>query len=171
MVGVQERWFRSVRLTPQPGVIMRDSFERVAVVTAPATVIWATLHDVSLLASYSRHLGPVTTIEPGRRWKVPLQDRVGLLKLSAPFDVAIVEDIATAVVSIRASGRDKGPGTQLAVEASVRISQEKGNTQLNLAGSYELTGKVVTLGAAVARRRAATMIDEFWTNLTADLTP
>lgn len=148
---------------------MEDTFERTGLVTVPPAEVWARLHDVDLLASYSSHLGPVTTIEPGQRWKVSLEDRLGLLKLSAPFDVEIVEETAPLEVSIRASGRDRGPGTRLGVEASIRIDQTDGDTLLTLIGSYDLTGKAVTLGAGVARRRAATMIDEFWTNLTADL--
>jgi carbon monoxide dehydrogenase subunit G len=130
---------------------------------------WATLHDVDQLAAYSSHLGPVTTVEPDRRWKVSLQDRVGPFKLSAPMDVVIVEETSLVEISIRASGQDRGPGTRLVVEASVRLDQANGETQLALSGTYDLRGRVASLGGAVARRQAETMIDEFWTNLTTGL--
>ncbi|MGD2042413.1 MAG: SRPBCC domain-containing protein [Acidimicrobiia bacterium] len=148
---------------------MRGSFERTTRTTASPSDAWATLHDVDQLAAYSSHLGPVTTVEPDRRWKVSLQDRVGPFKLSAPMDVAIVEETSLVEISIRASGQDRGPGTRLVVEASVRLDQANGETQLALSGTYDLRGRVASLGGAVARRQAETMIDEFWTNLTTGL--
>lgn len=145
---------------------MRGEFERSGRIAAAPADVWATLHDVDQLASFSSNLGAVTVVEPDRRWKTSLQDRVGLLKLSAPMDVEIVEETEMAEVSIRASGQDRGPGTRLAVEASVRIEQIDGATQLTLTGWYDLKGKVARLGGAVARRQAESMIDEFWANLT-----
>jgi carbon monoxide dehydrogenase subunit G len=85
------------------------------------------------------------------------------------MDVVIVEKTSLVEISIRASGQDRGPGTRLLVEASVRLDQANGETKLALSGTYELRGRVATLGGAVARRQAETMIDEFWTNLTAAL--
>ncbi|MFZ0014837.1 MAG: SRPBCC family protein [Acidimicrobiia bacterium] len=148
---------------------MRDSFQRTARVAASPADVWATLHDVDRLASYSSHVGEVTTAEPDRLWKTSLQDRKGPLRLSAPMDVELVEETEAAEISIRASGQDRGPGTKLAVTASVRLDPSDGGTQLTLSGSYELRGRGVTLGAAVARRQANTMIDEFWANLIAGL--
>ena len=148
---------------------MRGSFERTAHIAASPTDAWATLHDVDQLASYSSHLGPVITVEPDRLWKTSLQDRVGPFRLSAPMDVEILEETAMVEVSIRASGQDRGPGTRLVVEASVRIDQTARDTHLTLKGTYDLSGRAATLGAAVARRQAETMIDEFWSNLTAGL--
>lgn len=148
---------------------MRGMFERSTRIAASPDEAWATLHDVDKLATFSSHLGPVTTVEPDRLWKTSLQDRVGPFKLSAPMDVEIVEETVMASVSIRASGQDRGPGTRLVVEASVRLHQTNDETLLTLMGSYDLRGRVVTLGAAVARRQAETMIDEFWANLTVDL--
>lgn len=148
---------------------MRGSFERSTQIAASPADTWATLHDVEELASFSSHVGPVTTVEIDRRWKTSLQDRAGPLKLSAPMTVEIVEETAMVEVSIRASGRDRGPGTKLVVEASVRIDQVNGGIRLTLQGSYDLRGRVATLGAGVARRQAETMIDEFWANLTGGL--
>jgi carbon monoxide dehydrogenase subunit G len=148
---------------------MRGSFERTTLIAASPADAWAALHNVDRLASYSSHLGTVTTIEPDRLWKTSLQDRVGPLRLSAPMDVELVAETPTVEVSIRASGRDRGPGTRLVVEASVRLDGINGGTQLSLTGWYDLRGRAATLGAAVARRQAELMIDEFWANLTADL--
>jgi carbon monoxide dehydrogenase subunit G len=145
---------------------MRDSFNRGARTTAPPTRIWEILHDVDLLASFSSHLGPVTPVEHGRSWSVPLQDRVGPLKLSAPMQVEIVEETPELEVAIRASGQDRGPGTKLDVEAVVRLDPADEGTDLSLTGSFALKGRVAMLGASVARRQADKMIDEFWSNLT-----
>lgn len=109
---------------------MRASFERSTQIGASPATAWATLHDVDQLASYSSHLGPVSVVEPDRRWRVSLQDRVGPFRLSAPMDVELVEETGLAEVSIRASGQDRGPGTRLVVEASVRIDQTTNDTYL-----------------------------------------
>lgn len=148
---------------------MRGSFERRTQVAASPADVWATLHDVDLLASYSSHLGPVTTVEPERVWRTTLQDRVGPLKLSAPMEVELVAETAMVEVSIRGSGQDRGPGTRLVVEASVLLDQTNGATHLSLKGWYDLSGRAASLGAAVVRRQAERMIDEFWRNLTAGL--
>lgn len=148
---------------------MRESFERSALIGASRGDAWATLHDVDRLASYSSHIGPVTIVQRDRRWMTSLQDRVGLLRLSAPMEVEVIAETAMAEISIRASGKDRGPGTRLLVEASIRIDQTSEGTQMNLHGRYDLRGKVASLGTAVAKRQAETMIDEFWSNLTADL--
>lgn len=148
---------------------MRGSFQRTTRTAAAPADVWETLHDVDRLASFSSHLGPVTTIEPDRLWKTSLQDRVGPFRLSAPMDVAIVDEIPAVEISIRALGQDRGPGTRLVVEASVRIDRTNGDTQLTLQGTYDLKGRVATFGVAVAKRQAETMIDEFWANLTSDL--
>lgn len=162
-------WGREIRLARRQPIAMRGSFQRTTRITATPADAWVTLHDVDQLATCSSHLGPVTTVEPDRAWKTSLQDRVGPFKLSAPMDVQIVEETAMVEVSIRASGRDRGPGTRLVVEAFVRLDQTNGHTQLTLKGTYDLRGRAATLGAAVARRQAETMIDEFWGNLTASL--
>lgn len=148
---------------------MRGSFDRSTPLAASPTDIWATLHDVDHLAACSSHLGPVTIIEPDQRWKTSLQDRVGPFKLSAPMDVEIIEESPLSEISIRASGQDRGLGTRLAVEATVQIHQTNGDAILALEGSYELKGRVASLGGTVARRQAETMIDEFWDNLTTGL--
>ena len=145
---------------------MRGSFQRTTRTTASPADIWASLHDVDQLATYSSHLGPVTVVEAGCRWRTSLQDRVGPLKLSAPMDVEIVAETDMVEVKIRASGQDRGPGTRLVVEASVRIDPTSGDTQLTLGGWYELSGRVARLGGPVAKRQAESMIDEFWSNLT-----
>ncbi|HEU4319749.1 MAG TPA: SRPBCC domain-containing protein [Acidimicrobiia bacterium] len=148
---------------------MRGSFQRSALLAVSLEDVWAGLHDVDRLASYSTHLGPVENIDPGERWKTSLQDRVGLVKLSAPMEVAIVEETHGERISIHATGRDKGPGTRLVVEATVRLTESGPDTELDLEGTYELTGRATRLGAAVARRQAESMVEEFWANLTTDL--
>jgi len=85
------------------------------------------------------------------------------------MDVEIVEEKPLEEVSIRASGQDRGPGTRLVVEALVRLDRLDGDTHLTLQGWFDLRGRGAKLGAAVARRQAEAMIDEFWTNLTASL--
>lgn len=144
---------------------MRGSFERSTRIAAAPTKVWETLHDVDLLASFSSHLGSVTVVDPDRTWTVSLQDRVGPVTLSAPMHVEIVQETREVEISIRASGRDRGPGTMLTVEATMRLDQSEDDV-LTLSGRFDMTGKVALLGATVARRQAEKIIDEFWSNLT-----
>lgn len=161
----------SFDIAPAEGQVsgMRGSFTRTTEVTAAPEEIWATIHDVDRLAGFSSHLGPVTVITDDRRWQVSLHDRVGPFKLSAPMDIELVAETDRVEVSIRASGKDRGPGTRLEVEASVRIDQTKHGSGLTLEGSYDLKGRIARLGGPVAKQQAETMIDEFWSNLTGSL--
>lgn len=151
------------------GDVVKGSFQRSALVAVSPADVWDALHDVDRLASYSSYVGPVETVEPGRRWKTSLQDRVGLLKLSAPMEVSVVEETEGESISINASGRDTGPGTRLVVDAQIRLGDSDGSTEMVLEGSYELTGRATRLGAGVARRQAESMVEEFWVNLTTDI--
>ncbi|HET9261309.1 MAG TPA: SRPBCC family protein [Acidimicrobiia bacterium] len=148
---------------------MRESFVRTARVEASPARVWEVLHDTNLLSSLSSHLGAVRVVEPGRAWEVSLKDRVGVLTLSAPMQVEILEETDEATISVRAFGQDRGPGTRLIVEATIRLDQTDAGTELNMSGWFELIGKVAMLGAGVARRQAGKMIDEFWSNLTKGL--
>lgn len=146
---------------------MQDSFERSMTIASAQETVWALLHDVDELASCSSHLGAVTTVEINRLWKATLEDRVGPFKLSALIDVEIISEDPMETVAIRASGQDRGLGTRLVVEAAVttRSADEPGTVDVVMQGSYDITGRVATLGAAVVRRQANSMLDEFWINL------
>jgi carbon monoxide dehydrogenase subunit G len=148
---------------------MKDTFERRMAVGLPLADAWTYLHDVDALASCSSYLQPVEVIEDGRRWSTVLQDRVGPFRLSAPVVVEILDERDLQSIEMRASGQDRGLGTRLRVDAAMqcRHSDDGDGTALVMRGTYDVTGRVAALGAAVVRRQAGTMIDEFWRNLEA----
>ena len=51
------------------------------------------------------------------------------------------------------------------IDAAARLSDAgPGRTRVHLSGSYEITGRVATLGAGVIRSKATKLIDTFCTN-------
>ena len=68
-------------------------------------------------------------------------------------------------VAIRARGEDRQIRSRIMIDAAARLSDAgPGRTRVRLSGSYEITGRVATLGAGVIRSKATKLIDTFCTN-------
>ena len=139
-------------------------------------MVWPRLLDVQAVASWLPIMHSVTEVSTGTdsidgsSFQAGFEDRVGPFSLRADLHIEVSGVHDGEEVSIRARGEDRQIRSRIMIDAAARLSDAApGQTRVQLVGSYEITGRVATLGAGVIRSKATKLIDTFCTNATAGL--
>lgn len=141
------------------------SFSRELELACPAGSCWATLTDVPTLVSWISVLDEGHEIEPLQRYTAVLMDKVGPFRLKANLDITLTDVQPGSRVRLRAAGEDRQVGSRISVDAQLRLAARDDGTALSVDGSYEVAGRVATLGAGTIRKKADKLLDEFFGNL------
>jgi carbon monoxide dehydrogenase subunit G len=137
-------------------------FQRDIVVAADRATCWAVLTDVPLLVSWISIVGDAQELARLERYRAVLIDRMGPFKMRADLDIAVDNVEQNEHVHVRAAGEDRGVGSRLAVDATLRLAESGPGTLISTSGTYEVVGKVATLGAGVIQKKATKILDEFF---------
>ena len=155
---------------------MREAADREFVVEAPRDEVWPRLLDVEAVASWLPIMHSVTEVSSGRSgidgssFQAAFEDKVGPFSLRADLHIEVAGVRESEEVSIRARGEDRQIRSRIMIDAACTLADEgPGCTRVRLSGTYEITGRVATLGAGVIRSRANKLIDTFCTNATTGL--
>ncbi len=141
---------------------MREEINRELLVEADRADVWEQLTDVEEVAAWLPALGSVTELAPRARYRALLEDRVGPFTLRADLDIKVVRMDEPVEVAIRARGEDRQVRSRIMIDASAQLTDAgPGRTGVRLSGSYEVTGRVATLGAGVIRSKASKLVDGF----------
>jgi carbon monoxide dehydrogenase subunit G len=135
------------------------------VAAAPGTV-WAMLWDVAAVARCLPGCHDVAELEPRRRYRATVRDRVGPFTVTVPLEVTIHDIVEGERLSLQASGRDATLGSPVKMSLAVSVAPGSGGARLTLDGTGEIGGKLAALGQAVTRRKARETLDRFAANLT-----
>lgn len=150
---------------------MRESVEREFAVAAGRAAVWERLMEVPTVASWLPILHSVAEVEPLARYEAVLEDKVGPFALRADLGIEVVTMDQPTEVAVRARGEDRQVRSRIMIDAAVQLIEESPElTRIRLTGSYEITGRVATLGAGVIRSKAAKLIDTFCTQAAKALT-
>lgn len=141
------------------------SFSRELQLAKPAESCWAALTDVPTLVSWISVLDQAREIEPLRRYDAVLADKVGPFKLRADLDITVSGVVPGKRALLRAVGEDRQVGSRIVVEAEAGLCDAGTGTSLVVRGSYEVAGRVATLGAGTIRKKADRLMDEFFDHL------
>ena len=83
---------------------------------------------------------------------------MGPFRMRADLDIQVRDVVEGRSLSLRAEGEDRQVASRIAVDATLRIDDEPqvGNEGATVAveGTYEVTGKIATLGASMIRSKA-----------------
>ena len=138
--------------------------------------MWPRLLDVQAVASWLPIMHSVTEMSPGAgsidgsSFQAAFEDKVGPFSLRADLHIEVSGVREPEEVSIRARGEDRQIRSRIMIDAAACLSDAgPGQTRVRLVGSYEITGRVATLGAGIIRSKATKLIDTFCTNATAAL--
>lgn len=143
---------------------MRESVEREFAVAAGQAAVWERLMEVPTVASWLPILHSVAEVEPLARYEAVLEDKVGPFALRADLGIKVVAMDEPVEVAVQARGEDRQVRSRIMIDAAVQLIEEGlEQTRIRLSGSYEITGRVATLGAGVIRSKAAKLIDAFCT--------
>lgn len=141
---------------------MRENVEREFAVAAGRAAVWERLIEVPTVASWLPILHSVVEVEPLARYEAVLEDKVGPFALRADLGIKVVAMDEPTEVAVRARGEDRQVRSRIMIDAAIRLHDESPElTRIRLSGSYEITGRVATLGAGVIRSKATKLIDTF----------
>lgn len=141
------------------------SFSRELEVTSSAQSCWATLTDFPTLVSWVSVLDSGREIEPLARYEAVLIDRMGPFKMRADLDIRLSDIDPLKRVHLRAGGEDRQVGSRITVDAALCLSAADRGTTVSVSGSYEVAGRVATLGAGTIRKKADKILEEFFASM------
>jgi carbon monoxide dehydrogenase subunit G len=147
-----------------------EQFTRDLVVDSDSDRCWAVLTDVAKVASWVTIAYDVKEIERLNTYTAVLQDKLGPFKLRALLDIRVEVLEEGRRVRMRASGKDVQINSQISVDATLALSPaESGGTVVATQGTYQVVGRVATMGAGVIRKKADKILEEFFANAAAEL--
>lgn len=141
----------------------RSEFRRELTVRASPEQSWETLTDVPLLVGWVGIIEDAVVIEPLARYSAVLMDRLGPFKLRADLDIVVTDVVPGRSMAFRAEGEDRQVGSRLVIEATMGIEpREPEGSVARFTGSYEVTGRVASMGSGTINKKAEKVMDEFF---------
>ena len=150
--------------------MVAEAFSETFIVTKTDRECWDILVDVPRISGWVPLVGAVTEHEPLKRYTAVLEDRMGPFRLRADLDVIVTQMIEPASITIRADGEDRQVGSRITVDATLGLSSSTHGCTIDIDGSYEVTGRVATMGSAAIRQKAEAAIQAFVDSARAELT-
>jgi carbon monoxide dehydrogenase subunit G len=139
-----------------------ETLEREIVVDAPPSVVWSNLIDVPRVAAWLPFLHTINERAALSSYDAVLEDKVGPFALKADLMIMVVDLDEPRVIAVKAAGEDRSVRSRITIDAELRMSERAdGKTDVAIKGTYEVTGKVATLGAGLIRSKARKMVDQF----------
>lgn len=127
---------------------------------------WAALWDVPAVARCLPGCQAVEEVEPRRRYRATVKDRVGPFAVTIPLDVGVDASDAERALHVQATGRDSVLGSPVRMTLTARLTPGDGaSSRLTLDGRAEVGGKLAALGQAVIHRKTRDILEAFARNL------
>ena len=131
---------------------------------------WQVLTDVGLMTTWVRIVHDTKEIAPLERYAAVLQDRVGPFSLRADLDIRVTVPQAGWHIDVAAQGEDRQVGSRISVAASLRLEpRPEGGAVVSVRGRYQVTGRVAAMGAGIIRKKADTILEEFFSHAADEL--
>jgi carbon monoxide dehydrogenase subunit G len=140
---------------------VKQDFHETLTVAAPSAAVWRTVSDVPTVLSWISIVERVEAVGDDR-YTVVLADRLGPFKLRADLDVRVHERVDGKAIRARGAGEDRQIGSRLVVDVALDVAERDGGTELEVSGAYEVTGRPAALGAGSIRKKASTVLSEFF---------
>jgi carbon monoxide dehydrogenase subunit G len=147
---------------------MRQEFHETLTVAQPPGAVWAVVSRIPTVLSWISIVEQVEETAPDR-YRVVLADRLGPFKLRADLEVGVTERVEPRSIHAHGDGEDRQIGSRLIVDVALELAELAEGTQLDVSGSYEVTGRPAALGAGSIRKKAATILAQFFAAADASL--
>jgi uncharacterized protein len=145
-------------------------FDRTLQVSASPAECWKTLTDVPTLVEWVSVLDDAAELEHLERYSAVLADRLGPFRLRADLDIRVGDTEQERRIAVSARGEDRQVSSRISVDAVLRLEPGEHGTVVAVEGTYEVAGRVATMGAGTIRKKADKILDEFFGNAEAALT-
>ena len=148
---------------------MRQEFQETVRLTAGRDAVWRTVSDIPTVLSWISIVGTADEIEPDRRYRALLEDRLGPFRMRADLDIGVAERVEGTSIHARGDGEDRQIGSRLIVDVKLALAEEGDITVVDVRGSYEVTGRPAALGASSIRKKASKILSEFFSSAEREL--
>ena len=139
------------------------TFSRELDVKSDPSASWTVLTDVPRLVSWVTIVDDAKELAHLERYSAVLMDRIGPFKLRADLDITVSEVEPGRHIRVRASGEDRQVSSRIGVDATLTLAEQPdGRTRVSVSGTYEVVGRVATLGAGMIKQKATKILDEFF---------
>ena len=123
--------------------------------------MWRFLWDVDRFIACVPGCKEAVTVEAGKQYTATMTEKVGPFRVEFPMRIEVLESRELEFIKARATGSDNKVGSRMKVELEVRLSGAGDKTNLSLAASVDILGKLATLGHSMIKRKADQVMDEF----------
>jgi len=147
---------------------MRQEFHETLTVARPPEAVWDVVSRIPTVLSWISIVEQVEETAPDR-YRVVLADRLGPFKLRADIEVGVTERVEPRSIRAHGDGEDRQIGSRLIVDVALEVAALPEGSQLDVSGSYEVTGRPAALGAGSIRKKAATILAQFFAAADASL--
>jgi uncharacterized protein len=142
-----------------------ERFTRTLDVRTSADQVWAMLTDVKELATWVGIIHSATELERLKSYTAILEDRVGPFQLRADLAISVTVLDEGSALHVEASGQDRTVNSKISILGDLRIAElPSGGSRLTVDGSYQVTGRVATMGAGIMRRKGDLAVDQFFSS-------
>jgi carbon monoxide dehydrogenase subunit G len=141
---------------------MRQDFHATLRLPVEAGRVWEVVSDVPTVLSWISIVESIDETDSG--YNVVLADKLGPFKLRADLAVTVDERVEGKLIRARGDGEDRQIGSRLIVDVALALQEQEHETQLDVSGSYEVTGRPASLGAGSIRKKATGVLAEFFTS-------
>jgi carbon monoxide dehydrogenase subunit G len=148
---------------------VRQEFQETVRLTAGRDAVWRTVSDIPTVLSWISIVGTADEIEPDRRYRAVLEDRLGPFRMRADLDIGVAERVDGTSIHARGDGEDRQIGSRLIVDVKLALAEEGDITVVDVRGSYEVTGRPAALGASSIRKKASKILSEFFSSAEREL--
>jgi carbon monoxide dehydrogenase subunit G len=126
-----------------------------------ADVLWSFLWDVPRVVACLPGCVDAAEVEPQRRYRARMQQRVGPISIDVPLDVEILEADPPRRLVLKASGRDRLVGAEIAMRVTLACAPATAGSMLRIDADGRVLGKLGALGHGVIQRKAEEAVAEF----------
>jgi carbon monoxide dehydrogenase subunit G len=144
---------------------MRFSHE--IAVHSPVETVWNLLWQADRVGACLPGCREVRTIQPMRLYEATVEERVGPFRAHFDWEITVQEQDPMRRVEVLARGKDSKLAATARVSLIALLESEPESTRIDLETDLQMTGKIVSLGQTVIRRKADQVVAEFAANLQA----
>jgi carbon monoxide dehydrogenase subunit G len=147
------------------------TFDRELEVSGSPEAAWTTFTDVRRVVGWISVVEDAQEVEPLSRYTAVLQDKIGMFSLRADLDITLSDVVEPRQLRAHADGQDRQVGARIVIDGLIELSETGAGTRVKVSGTYHVTGKAATLGASSIRRKGDKVLEDFFGNLSRELSP
>lgn len=148
---------------------MLQDVSRTVHVSAPPDRVWSVLLDFQRVAAWLSVVRDLREIEPRKKYATVLEDKVGPFALRADLSIDVSTDDAARHLHVSGSGEDRQVASRISAALDVAVAAQGTGSDVVVAGRYEITGRIATLGAGAIRKKGDKVLEDFFANLEREL--